>query len=163
MRIPKYGTKQFFIFKYAVLSLYVIVPIFAFLLGTRYQEYRYKLSRQIPTPSIQQAMIPSVPVKQPAPSEEKKTIQGIVNLYEPPPEFIDDAPYTLHVVDRNNVLFDILLPAGESACPIVPERNEVLSKLKKGDSVEIYGTAATSERIIVCYADEYVRLLNSEL
>ncbi len=161
MKLPNKPTPAMLVFKYLILSLYIIVPILAFILGIQYQK-KLTADRSISTNQITPTMIsPTASGKQPAPPEEKITIQGTVDLFELPPEFIADAPFILHVLGKNSVLYDILLPSGESACPFVPERNDVLGKLKKGDSVEIYGRAATNDSIRICFTDEYIKILSN--
>jgi hypothetical protein len=162
MLYPKKMTPGMLLLKYMVLSLYVIFPVITFFCGIQYQK---KLTPDIsisPNPIIPTIISPTASGKLPTPTEKKITIQGSVDLFELPPEFIADAPFTLHVLDKNGVLYDILLPSGESACPFVPERNDVLGKLKKGDYVEIYGRASTNESIRICFADEYLKLLDTE-
>lgn len=144
--------------KYSVLSLYVILPIITFLLGIKYQQNIFKSTKLNSVIFTSPTVSPTVFVKQQPPPYGKVTIQGTVDVYDSVPAYVDGAA-TLHVLENNGVLFDIMLPAGESSCPISVERNDTLGKLKKGDHVEIYGTAATNDRIIVCYADEYVKIL----
>lgn len=158
MNTPKNQTISFLIFKYAMLSLYVIIPILAFLLGIQYQEYTFQRTKLVPSPLLQQMVTPSAAIKQQPPPYGKVTIQGTVDEFSLISEHVDGPP-TLRVRERNGVLFDILLPAGESSCPFNTERNETEGRLKKGDIVEVYGTAATNERIIVCQLDEYVKIL----
>lgn len=159
MKLPKELITVTPLSKLIALILFTSLPILFFFIGIRYERETNPRLYMNPAPIISRPYNPTKREKMQQPYG-KVSISGQIVANDPLPTAVDGSP-TLMVQIPSGNLFEIMLPSGESYCELTSETNIQIQSLKVGDTVEVYGTAATDDRIIVCYADEYVRISNT--
>ncbi len=159
MKLPKELTTVTPLSKLVALIMFVTLPIIFFFGGVTYQKNLSGITQTIQT--YEPRPSPIKPQKLQPPPYGKVVVQGKITTYDVATAVVDGAPLIKLQLPMGKI-FEIIVPSGESACNLSQMSKNSIATMQISDLVEVYGTAATDDRIIVCNIEDYLKILKND-